>query len=466
MEKEFREFYNKDEIDFEKLDNSILIVVDTNVLLHIFRFSIKSREKLIKTLKKVKGNIWIPYHVGLEYNLNKVELIGKMRRTKNDLIKEIGKETNDFKKKIFKNLDNIGINSNDEKSVREEIKTKFEESLTIMLEKWKTEELEKEFDLIGSVEDESKEIAKLFFDKVGFQITQKEIDEIETEGQKRYELGYPPGFKDSGKGNEKDKKYGDITYNEKYSDLIIWKQIIKQAKDPNIKKVVFITDDEKGDWQYIHNGEKKGPRAELKKELLDEANADLYLYNTNSFLNKVNGGSHDIVDLNFPIDLGDFRDLESYEYKKKIYETEDNRLANNEPKERNYNNVYTVKRRYIIKALVNQIKELENKFIYLNNEISDYIYEYETGLSYANKSKTNYLYELQQEVFYNREKAEKIKYLLETENDNVENIDYSIVAFVGGGRISSLNKLEKDIEIINSKYLLIENKFMKIRTSN
>lgn len=302
MKEEFREFYYKEEIDFTKLDDSILVVLDTNVLLHIFRFSIESRRKLMKSVKKVENNLWLPYHVGLEYNLHKVALVNKMRKSKENIQQEIDQEVEVLKNSVFRILDNIGIKSIDEKVIRKAIKDNFDKKTNELMTEWKRADLSKEFALIGNVVDESDKMGDIFRGKVGKQFTQDEIDEIERDGEKRYALNFPPGYKDGNNNKKELRKYGNVTYHEKYSDLIIWKQIIDRAKDEKIKKVVFVTDDEKEDWQYIFEGEKKGPRAELKKELLDEANADLFLFNTNSFLKLVNDNSVDIIDLEMPFE--------------------------------------------------------------------------------------------------------------------------------------------------------------------
>lgn len=67
--------------------------------------------------------------------------------------------------------------------------------------------------------------------------TQEEIYAWCDEGEKRYKDQTPPGFMDA-------KKKDSV---RNYSDLILWKEILKYAKT-EAKAVVFVTDDVKADW--------------------------------------------------------------------------------------------------------------------------------------------------------------------------------------------------------------------------
>jgi hypothetical protein len=70
--------------------------------------------------------------------------------------------------------------------------------------------------------------------------TQEEIYNWCDEGEKRYKDTIPPGFKDA-------KSKDGV---RKYSDLILWKEILKYAKTQK-KDIVFVTDDVKADWWHV-----------------------------------------------------------------------------------------------------------------------------------------------------------------------------------------------------------------------
>lgn len=64
------------------------------------------------------------------------------------------------------------------------------------------------------------------------------------EGEMRYKKQIPPGFKDA---KNKDGL-------RKYSDLILWKEIIRYATEKKAN-VIFVTDDVKADWWENSDGE-------------------------------------------------------------------------------------------------------------------------------------------------------------------------------------------------------------------
>lgn len=289
----YREFYHNEKIDFNNISNDTLIVFDTNVLLHIFRFSIESRKKLLDSINKVKDHIWIPYYVGLEYNLQKKSIIHEMKNKEKNINNKVTSLKEEFIKGVSQELNTIGITSKDENIIRSEVKKRLEEVVNKAISNWTLNSLNKEFSLIGQVEDKSEELASFFEGRIGKELSQKDIDEIETEGENRYLKQIPPGFKDHKKQDT--TSYGGVTFQNKFTDLIIWKEILKQAKTTKIKKVVFISDDNKEDWVHHVDGYKKGVRAELKKELLTEANCDLFLINTNVFIQSVSGNKEDIL---------------------------------------------------------------------------------------------------------------------------------------------------------------------------
>lgn len=105
-------------------------------------------------------------------------------------------------------------------------------------------------------------------------LTQEEIYLWCEEGQKRYAKEVPPGFKDA--------KVKDGV--SKYSDLLIWKEILKYVKENNIN-VIFVTDDVKQDWwETIDN------KRQFHSRLFNEFNKtgqQLYAFEAKDFYEKI-----------------------------------------------------------------------------------------------------------------------------------------------------------------------------------
>ena len=100
-----------------------------------------------------------------------------------------------------------------------------------------------------------------------------EFEEPVKEGQKRYENGVPPGYRDA-----KNKEGVD-----KYGDFLIWNEIFEKAKAVE-KPIIVVTDDVKDDWWQEFHGAKVGPRPELVEEMLEYASQRFYLYTLSQFL--------------------------------------------------------------------------------------------------------------------------------------------------------------------------------------
>lgn len=291
MKEQFIGFYSPSDEDINEAWKSTqtLFVFDTNVFLNLYSYAETTRNDFFEVLDRIREKIWIPYHVGLEYQRNRLNTV----KTEKAVFKQIEDSLNKIDK-IFKNdIQSLKLktrfpklNESTEKLYKEISKST--SNYKRSLKYWD--------DLQPCVRSHDKIRAQLndFFDKkIGDKpIDQAAIDQIQKEGEKRFSNKVPPGFEDASK--EKDKNpsfvYDNIEYKRKFGDLIIWKEIINKAKDENIKNIVFITDDVKEDWWYIldSRGKKRiGPHANLQAEIYNESNIDsFHMYNTSDFLSE------------------------------------------------------------------------------------------------------------------------------------------------------------------------------------
>ncbi|HCM2157726.1 TPA: hypothetical protein N3B91_003775, partial [Vibrio parahaemolyticus] len=157
------------------------------------------------------------------------------------------------------------------------------------------EELEK---LHFSVMNEDKirvRLDELLNQKVGNQPeSQTVIDDLEKEAEQRFKKKIPPGYMDDDKDKSDDPtfSYSNLTYQRKYSDYIVWSQIIEYAKEQGLSDLIFVTDDNKEDWwlKVKQNGEKTiSPRPELSGELFQRTKIErFHMYSSEGFLNYAN----------------------------------------------------------------------------------------------------------------------------------------------------------------------------------
>lgn len=298
IKKLFPEFY-QEELTQETFNKGqdFIIVLDTNYLLDILRKSTIVSEQYLEALKKVKNNIYIPYLVALEFNFNK-------KNVKNTKQRDI----QNYKKGLISVIDSISEKIEEQKFFsEEEHKTKFKDELIDEVDKFKgnLETLlnKKIEDMVTGVQEKQYDtLIKIIEDRIGEQYDQKWIDSIETEGESRFKDGIPPGYDDTkkDKGSKPKKFYNDITYQKKYGDLIIWKDIIKYAtKVDDKRKLIFVTNDgiaeHKNDFLYKKNGMTIGPHIHLMNEIKQEADKEFYLLNNVRFVQIVNNLTENLV---------------------------------------------------------------------------------------------------------------------------------------------------------------------------
>ncbi|MCL1701611.1 PIN-like domain-containing protein [Lysinibacillus sp. Bpr_S20] len=280
----FREFFYNERLDFKELNRDTIVILDTNTLLNIYRYSNETRAKLITAIKSIQNNIWMPYQVGLEFNLNRRNVISNLNREKETRKSEIEKVINDSVIPLQQSVRAVSLKSTDANLQKKEI-IEFIEEKTTNLKNELQRQIDELFEMVDISEDLASEIATIFDGHIGECYTQEQLNEKLKDAKERFENKLPPGYKDANKVEI--TNYNGIRFERKYGDLIVWHQILDKASDENIKKVVIITDDNKEDWWFKSGGKTIGPRAELKNEMLRIANADLYMLNANSFLNNL-----------------------------------------------------------------------------------------------------------------------------------------------------------------------------------
>ncbi|MGE1095572.1 PIN domain-containing protein [Bacillus altitudinis] len=279
MKEKFREFY------FDKSDEKIwresIIVLDTNVLLNLYRYTKETSEQILKLLNKYKDNLWMPHQVGLEYHYNRKSVILEQRGSNDkvcDAFEKIPKKVKEFLDSDLSRYKKRHIN--DVEFLVKEIKTVIEGKVKDLKNISEKDDLLKE-DLIRS------EINELYKNRVGDPYTEDELKVIMVDADDRFSKNIPPGYKDL-----KDKKgirfYNGVQIQNKYGDYILWRQVLDYAKK-NKSSVIFLTDEKKEDWWYEAKGRTIGPRIELLNEFSFHSKKSFYMFSSLGFI-EVKGG--------------------------------------------------------------------------------------------------------------------------------------------------------------------------------
>ena len=262
MKNKFRTDYNDDEL--EVIWSEAVFVFDTNVLLHLYESSPKTRAIWLNLLGGIKNQgrkLWLPYQFAFEYQRHIITIASDIQAKYDVLIKQC-----------------LSV-----KTSLEYYKTRhgFDVKRPIKRLKQALKELETLADSHHkSLKDPppiQDQVSDLFESSIGDDYHDTFGPEIAKIGETRYARKIPPGFKDSNKPAP-------------YGDLIAWFQMISFAKREG-KPIIMVTDDSRGDdWFYKSKDDStgrttvRGPRPELLWEMREKANVDFYLYRTGEFI--------------------------------------------------------------------------------------------------------------------------------------------------------------------------------------
>ncbi len=222
------------------LESNYIVVLDTNVLLNIYRYSPEFSDFAFECLKAIKDYIVLPATVRLEYGKHCRGEFSKMERRIEEACKETAKQIEAAKSRIigschglerlqFQDVEDLKAGLSEKMDAVNAVLANFFENhaaLGLIQRAWAGTDY-----LLGFIEEIDSA------GKIMSPPSQEDIYRWCEEGEKRYKTETPPGFKDA-------KNKDGV---RKYSDLILWQEILRYARNQAVN-VVFITDDVKADW--------------------------------------------------------------------------------------------------------------------------------------------------------------------------------------------------------------------------
>lgn len=219
------------------------IVLDTNVLLLPYGAGANSVTQIVDAYKKLNkaGRLFIPSHVAREFIKNRPIKIADLYQGIADKLSRFT-TPDKLSYPILEGIDEFKA-LNEAVGKAAELKTEIDKANSALLKKIRSWEWNDPVSQAYKSEFTSKVIVEPKYDK------QKTLDEL----RRRYELAIPPGYKDAAKD---DLGIGDF---------LIWKTILHLG-EKNKKDLIFVSGEEKADWQHRAGGKAFLPRYELLDE--------------------------------------------------------------------------------------------------------------------------------------------------------------------------------------------------------
>jgi predicted nucleic acid-binding protein len=285
LKRDFAAFYSTPAEEVKLAWQQATFVLDTNILINLYRYPVEARDALLSILQELAPRLWIPHHVALEYQRNRLAVIAEQKARFSDVRKVIAESVN----RMASGLDELKLRRRHASINPDELLG----AIQIEVAKYLIQLDQLENKQIGiNSDDHIREKLEILLDgrMGGPPADQAELDKLYKDGEVRFQHGVPPGYRDDKKGHGEANSFafGGLLYRKKFGDLILWKQIIQYARDKNLGALIFLTDDAKDDWWYdleVQGRKRIGPRLELIDEIRREAGVHFFhMYGTEQFL--------------------------------------------------------------------------------------------------------------------------------------------------------------------------------------
>jgi predicted nucleic acid-binding protein len=93
----FPGYYQPTVQEFNSLWEEGIFSFDTNVLLHIYRYTPKTRDRFFDIFDKLKERVWIPHQVAFEYQKERFSVISRQSRAYDEIQKTLDKSLQNLK---------------------------------------------------------------------------------------------------------------------------------------------------------------------------------------------------------------------------------------------------------------------------------------------------------------------------------------------------------------------------------
>ncbi|MFF0671227.1 PIN-like domain-containing protein [Streptomyces tendae] len=292
--------------DYRRLFEAATVVLDTNVLLNLYRSNERTRTDTFAVLKQLQERLWIPHQVLSEFwkNRDLPSVRGHHRAKARTACSALDKALRSLNDGIERWLKDVLLDTDDAakgkiNGHRDRIHRSLEEMKRFIEAQAENDALEG----TGATHTDPvlMQLEPLLLGRIGEPMSSDEHVEAVAEAKARADTSTPPGYEDfSSKPDE-----------QAAGDYIIWKQIIVKASAAG-RDVLLVTGDVKEDWWTLRTGSTPArPRPELRNELRKEAGVELYMMTPSQLLAEASGAFELKVDERSVNDLASREGIEA-----------------------------------------------------------------------------------------------------------------------------------------------------------
>jgi predicted nucleic acid-binding protein len=268
---QFAAYYRPDDQTLRSAYSTGVVVLDTNVLLDLYRLSPTARDSLLNVIEGLRANIFVPHQVASEFHRGRARAVAERLEEINNSRSQLEELSNKAKGAI-RHIANRAYGA----------VARATESIDAVIAGFKVafdfvEQAAAEYDLepesmIGKTDSIYDRLSLAVAGRVGPAPDPSQIAIDEAEGRRRGDANEPPGFKDRSKDNNP------------YGDYLWWAETLRYLSGRRVPLLVVSNESAKNDWTHSSRGLIIGPDPRLVREVREITGHAFYMRSTSDFL--------------------------------------------------------------------------------------------------------------------------------------------------------------------------------------
>ncbi|WP_157225054.1 PIN-like domain-containing protein [Nocardia thailandica] len=266
---EFAGYYPPTEDESKRFVVEGLVVLDTNAVLDLYRFTDATREEYFDTLELLGDRLWVPNRVGEEFHDNRTTVIRERQDVRDAISVQLAKPIEDLVTAVAAHAQRYGL---DGPAAADTVHGGVLAALEPVIRdiEGTTDGVTLDPDADPDSDPILAKINVLFHGKTGAALDDKQSSAAQSAHKLRMAGHIPPGYRD---GKKAERSIGDY---------LVWRQTLTEAAERKLP-VLMVTNEKKEDWVFRDGGYTM-PRVELVREMKRTAGCEFYLVDVPTFL--------------------------------------------------------------------------------------------------------------------------------------------------------------------------------------
>lgn len=269
MRNEFAWYLNSSSAAARGAWEAAILTVDTNVLLDLYRYHSTTCESILTALESFGDRVWLSHQAATEFFRNRKKVISSSEKT----FREAAKGLDDLDKTLAGGISKLKGHRLIPTPVLDDLSSAISDA--VAKARGNLDDVTKEHPKYLEEDPVLERLLKLFDGRVGSAPSQERHAELLSEGRRRHEAKFPPGYLD--------KKEGDRSF----GDYLLWAQTIDYGRTEAVP-VILVTSERDEDWWQIEAGKTLGPRQEMVEEFWRATGQPVFVYQTEHFFRLAN----------------------------------------------------------------------------------------------------------------------------------------------------------------------------------